>query len=31
MKLSKNEKLLLGIVWAAALGTICFTYFNALG
>ena len=29
MKLSKNERLFLIIVWTLALGTICFTYVKA--
>ncbi len=29
MKLSKNERLSLVIVWTLALGTICFTYVKA--
>jgi hypothetical protein len=29
MKLSRNERILLGFVWAVALGTIAFTYINA--
>jgi len=29
MKLTKNETIFLGIIWAFALGTICFTYVKA--